>query len=207
MMLTTITTSRLILRPLRRDDLDALGAILGDPIGMGFYPHAFSRAESLEWIERDIARYDDLGFGHLAIELTETGTLIGDCGPTILDVEGVDEVELGWHVRRDLWSRGYATEAAIATRDWMFDGRNLDRLISLVRPENVASCRVAEKIGMTVERDVDRRGIRHHIYAMTPADRRTSPPRLLNDGAAGPRAAGSSSRRCAARGSRPSSPR
>jgi RimJ/RimL family protein N-acetyltransferase len=167
----TLETARLRLRTLRRTDLDALAGVLGDPVGMSFYPHPFSREESLAWIERDIARYERLGFGHLGIELLATGELIGDCGPTILDVEGVAEVELGWHVRRDLWGRGYATEAAIATRDWMFDGRRLERLISLVRPENEASCRVAEKIGMTVEREVDRRGLRHYVYAMGPTDR------------------------------------
>ena len=176
MTIPTIMTTRLTLRPLRRDDLDALAAILGDPIAMRFYPHPFSRAESLDWIERDLARYERLGFGLLAVELAETGELIGDCGPTILEVDGVDEVELGWHVRRDVWSRGYATEAAIATRDWMFDERQFDRLIALVRPENVASCRVAEKIGMTVEREVDRRGIRHVVYAMTPTDRTGADP-------------------------------
>lgn len=187
---SSITTTRLLLRPLSREDLGALGAILGDPIGMRFYPHPLSVAESLDWIERDIARYEDHGFGRLAIELKETGALIGDCGPTILDVEGVDEVELGWHVRRDLWSRGYATEAALATRDWMFDRAGRARLIALVRPENVASCRVAEKIGMTVEREVDRRGIRHHVYAMTAADRRSIPRAVLSDAAAGPRGDG-----------------
>lgn len=190
MIPSSITTTRLLLRPLRREDLGALGAILGDPIGMRFYPHPLSVAESLEWIERDIARYGDHGFGHLAIELIETGKLIGDCGPIILDVEGVDEVELGWHVRRDLWSRGYATEAAMATRDWMFDRAGRTRLISLVRPENAASCRVAQKIGMTVEREVDSRGIRHHVYAMTPADRPTIPRAILSAGAADPRADG-----------------
>ncbi len=168
----TLETARLRLRPLRRSDLDAFAAVLGDPVGMSFYPHPFSRDESLDWIERDIARYERHGFGHLGIELRSTGELIGDCGPTILDVEGVAEVELGWHVRRDLWGRGYATEAAIATRDWMFDDRGLERLISLVRPENVPSCRVAEKIGMTVEREVDRPGWRHYVYAMGPDDRR-----------------------------------
>ena len=172
MAVPTLDTPRLRLRPLRRTDLDALAAVLGDPVGMSFYPHPFSREESLDWIERDIARYDRHGFGHLGIELGSSGELIGDCGPTILDVAGVAEVELGWHVRRDLWGRGYATEAAVATRDWMFDGRGLERLISLVRPENIPSCRVAEKIGMTVEREVDRRGMRHYVYAMGPDDRR-----------------------------------
>ena len=167
----TLETERLILRELQPGDLDALAVVLGDPVGMEWYPHPFSRDETRAWIERDRGGYAELGFGHLGVVLRETGELIGDCGPTILEVEGAQEVELGWHIRLDLWGRGYATEAAIASRDWMFDGRGLDRLIALVRPENAPSCRVAEKIGMHVDRTIDRRGWRHHVYAMAPADR------------------------------------
>ena len=96
----SIVTARLVLRELRPDDLDALAAVLGDPVAMAWYPQPFSREETMAWIERDRARYATAGFGHLGIELRSTGELIGDCGPTVLDIEGVPEVELGWHVRR-----------------------------------------------------------------------------------------------------------
>jgi len=173
MTIPILETPRLLLRPLAPTDLDALAEILGDPVGMAFYPHAFGRAETLAWIERDLARYETLGFGHLAMEMRSDGQFVGDCGPTILRVAGVDEIELGWHVRRDDWNQGLATEAALTIRDWAFDGLGLRRLISLVRPENQASSRVAEKIGMTIEREVEYNGLRHLVWSMA-ADTRGS---------------------------------
>jgi RimJ/RimL family protein N-acetyltransferase len=103
-----------------------------------------------------------------AIELNETGEVIGDCGLAVQDVDGIKDVEVGWHVRLDMCNRGIATEAAKACRNHGFDELGLDRLISLVRPENVPSCRVAEKIGMTVERHtVWGPGWDHCVYSMS----------------------------------------
>ena len=84
--------------------------------------------------------------------LRETGELVGDCGLVTTAVEGVPEVELGWIVRRPHWGRGIATEAATAWRDHAFDVLALDRIVSMVSERNPASRRVAEKLGMTVER-------------------------------------------------------
>jgi RimJ/RimL family protein N-acetyltransferase len=175
MGMPTLATERLVLRPLRLADLDAFAAILGDPETMAYYPHPYTRAETQRWIERDLAAYEQAGLGHLAVMLREGGEFVGDCGPIVLRVAEVDEVELGWHIRRDLWHRGYATEAACAARDWAFGQRQLTRLISLVRPENRASCRVAEKIGMHLERAVDYKGLGHVIYAMSADEPRPLP--------------------------------
>src|SRR5439155_5805208 len=99
-------------------------------------------------------RYARDGFGLWAIELKETGRLVGDCGPAIREVEGTPEVEMGWHVNGNQWGRGLATEAAAASRDWVFEWLGLPRVISLIQSRNVPSRRVAEKIGMSVEREV-----------------------------------------------------
>lgn len=171
MTIPILETHRLLLRPLALNDLEAFAEILGDPVGMAFYPHPFDRAETLAWIERDLSRCETLGFGHLAMELRSNGLFVGDCGPTILTVAGVDEIELGWHVRRDHWNQGLATEAALTIRDWAFDGLGLRRLISLVRPENQASSRVAEKIGMTIEREVEYKGVDHLVWSVAPDER------------------------------------
>jgi len=90
------------------------------------------------------------------IELRETGEFVGDCGLTPQEVEGVTEIEVGYHVRRPLQRRGYATEAAAASRDFARAELGLSRLIAIIHPENVASQRVAEHIGLTLEKEVDR---------------------------------------------------
>jgi RimJ/RimL family protein N-acetyltransferase len=102
--------------------------------------------------------------------LTETDELIGDCGLTVQFVDGSPFVEVGWHVRRDHWSKGYATEAGIACRDWAFENLDITNLISLVRPENVPSGRVAEKLGLIVSGTTYRgphNEWEHRIYRIT----------------------------------------
>jgi RimJ/RimL family protein N-acetyltransferase len=80
--------------------------------------------------------------------------------------DGVDEIEIGYHVRRDLWGQGFAAEAARVCRDFGFANLAVDRLISLMRPENLASCRVAEKNGMTIWKETIRANLLHYVYAI-----------------------------------------
>jgi [ribosomal protein S5]-alanine N-acetyltransferase len=98
--------------------------------------------------------------------LKSTCELIGDCGLVRQSVDGIDEIELGYHVRRDLWGQGYASEAARACRDYGFENLKVDRLISLIRPENLASRRVAEKNGMTIWKEVTSADLLHYVYAI-----------------------------------------
>jgi len=160
-----LETSRLLLRELVAQDADALAAVLGDPVAMQFYPAPFDRAEVGSWIRRNQARYFDPGFGLWAMVLKDSGELIGDCGCFVRELEGSVEFEMGWHVRRDLWDRGYASEAAQRCLEYAFSRLGAERIIALVRPENVGSCRVAEKIGMKCERVIFWRGYDHCIYA------------------------------------------
>jgi RimJ/RimL family protein N-acetyltransferase len=163
-----LTTERLRLRSFDRDDVDALHLVLGDAELMRYYPHAFTRAETGEWIERQMARYERDGHGLWAMELKRTGEVIGDCGLVWQDVEATQRLEVGWHVRRDLCNKGYATEAGRICRDYAFSELAAPELISLVRPENVPSGRVAEKLGMSVEGTTLRGpGWVHNIYSMS----------------------------------------
>ncbi len=147
-------TRRLILREMDLGDTDALAAVLSDPETMRFYPHPFSRDEVVAWIQRQMAHYSDRGYGLWGLVLKETGELIGNCGPLPQTIEGVDEVELGWHVNRRHWRRGYASEAATAARDLGFERFGLERLVSLILPANEPSQGVARKIGMVPEKTV-----------------------------------------------------
>ncbi len=160
-----LETSRLLLREVVPQDADALAAVLGDPVTMQYYPAPFDRAEIDQWIRRNRTRYVDSGFGLWAMLLKHSGELIGDCGCYVREVDGQFEFEMGWHVRRDLWGRGYATEAAQHCIDYGIARLGAERIIALVRPQNKSSCRVAEKIGMRCERVIFWYGYEHCIYA------------------------------------------
>ncbi|MBA3690293.1 MAG: GNAT family N-acetyltransferase [Actinobacteria bacterium] len=167
---TVLLTERMRLRSFRVEDLDALWAIQRDPQTMHWYPHPFARGESEAWIQRNIERHERDGHGLWATELLEDGRFAGSCGLALQQVDGESELEAGWMFDRSLWNRGLATEAGRACRDLAFGPMGRTRLISLVRPDNVASCRVAEKLGMTVEKETMHARLRHHVYAMTPVD-------------------------------------
>ncbi|MEU8243995.1 GNAT family N-acetyltransferase [Actinoplanes missouriensis] len=146
-------TGRLAFAEMTAADLDDMAALLGDPQIMRFYPHPKSRAESLTWIEGNQARYRRDGFGLWTIRDRDTGAFVGDCGLTMQEIDGVPEVEVGYHVRADLQGRGYAAEAAGACRDHAVRTLGVRRLIAIIDPANIASQRVAEKIGLRYEKD------------------------------------------------------
>ncbi len=163
-----LETERLRLRPFRADgsDLEAMLAVLGDPESMRFYPAPFDREGTKRWIDRQLERYELDGFGLLVIEDRITGDVIGDCGPTVQEADGENFVELGWHVLSARQRQGIATEAGAACRDAAFDSLEAPFLISLIRPENIASRRVADKLGFGVWRGTIRAGWGHLIYRL-----------------------------------------
>ena len=147
------------------NDADAMEAVLGDPVAMQYYPAAFDRQTVEAWIGKNLARYRRDGHSFWATLLKETGELIGDCGCAVQEVEGRNEVEIGYHVRRDLWGNGFATEAARACMEYAFARLGAKRVISMIRPENQQSRRVAEKNGLVCEKIVFWHGYDHCIYA------------------------------------------
>lgn len=159
-----LETERLRLRPYRRDDLDDLHAMFSDPEHMRWYPEPFSPEGTQRWLDHVLERYATVGFDLWIVEDGTTGGFLGTAGPAIRVVEGVEEVEIGWHTRPGRKGEGIAPEAGAASRDWAFANLDVDHLISLVRPENAPSCRVAEKLGMRVDREVHRAGYRHHVF-------------------------------------------
>lgn len=161
-----LETSRLILREFTTEDADALARVLSDPETMRFYPAPCDRAGVEEWIASNIRRYNECGYGLWGMILKSSGELVGDCGLTPQSVDGLMEIEIGYHLRRDLWCQGLATEAARACRDYGFANLSVDRIISLIRPENIPSCRVAEKNGMTVWKEIVWRDLPHLVYAI-----------------------------------------
>lgn len=108
------------------------------------------------WIEWNRRNYAEHGFGLWVIE-THAGEFVGDCGLTMQEVEGEWLVEAGWHVRSPLRRLGYAAEAAAAVRVAAGES-GVEHLIAIIRPTNVASQRLATKIGLVLEREVHKNG-------------------------------------------------
>jgi [ribosomal protein S5]-alanine N-acetyltransferase len=159
-----LETERLLLREFVPGDADALAKVISDPQTMRFYPQPPDRAGVESWIARNRRRYRDDGHGLWAMVLKASGEMIGDCGLTRQTVDAVEEIEIGYHVRRDLWGQGLAPEAAGACRDYGFKRLGAARLISLIRPENSPSRRVAEKVGLSLWKQVVWRDLPHCVY-------------------------------------------
>ena len=161
-----LETERLILRPFRQEDVDAMAQLFANPDFMRFSLGAFSeRKQTVDFIEKvmgwDRARMPS----QFAVVLRTHDTPIGYCG-FFHHPEVPGEVEIGYRLHPDYWNRGLITEAARAVRDHAFTDLKLPRVISLVHPENLPSRRVAEKNGMKVENEITFRGFPTLVYAM-----------------------------------------
>ena len=159
-------TPRLNFREMTQDDLNDMAALLGDPNVMRHYPRPKTREEALAWIDWNQRLYQQEAFGLWLVTLRATGEFVGDCGLTPQEIEGITDLEVGYHVRAELQGNGYATEAAAACRDYARDALDAKRLIAIIRPDNQPSQRVAEKIGLPFERDaISRSGLPVRVHA------------------------------------------
>jgi len=162
-----LETERLILRPFCEEDVDAMAELFANPGFMRFSLGAFTeRKKTVDFIEK-VMNLDRASMpSQFAVVLHGEHALIGYCGfhhhP---EVPG--EIEIGYRLHPDYWNRGLITEAARAVRDHGFADLGLPRVISLVHPENIPSRRVAEKNGMTVEKEIMFRGFPALVYAIT----------------------------------------
>lgn len=161
-----IETERLLLLEFTREDLDDLAALLGDPEVMRHYPAPKTREEAEGWLEWQLSSYRDHGQGLWKMLLRETGEFAGQCGLVVQDVDGTREVEIGYHVRPELWRRGLATEAAAASRDYAREILGLHRVVSIIAPDNIRSQGVARKIGMKLEREIVKWGRPQLLFSM-----------------------------------------
>jgi RimJ/RimL family protein N-acetyltransferase len=166
-MTFTLETRRLILREQTQDDMAALWGILGDAANVPYYTRPFTPEEVLAGICRNISRYREFGFGLWAVTLKDGGAVIGQVGLTPQDVDGTTEVEVGWQINRRVWRRGYATEAGLVSADYGLREVGLEHLISLIRPENIPSARVAEKLGMSIRNQTTHAALLHDVWQIT----------------------------------------
>ena len=143
-----IETERLILRKYTRDDVDGLLEILSDPETMRHYPSVYDRAGAERWLDWCFESYQRSGFGLWAIELKKSGEFIGDTGLTMQNIDDDVLPEIGYHINKKYWRRGFAKEAASAVRDWAFSNTDLDAVYSYMKYSNSPSYHTAQSIGM-----------------------------------------------------------
>lgn len=146
-----IETPRLLIRPFEKTDGDvaAMHALFSDPEVVKYIGGNLDTPErTRERVMRWIGFQEELGYSCWAVIEKSSGEVIGDCGLSPLEYKG-PEIELGYDFRRDCWGKGYATEAARACLDYGFKELKLDTIVAVVFRENVASCRVLEKCGMS----------------------------------------------------------
>jgi [ribosomal protein S5]-alanine N-acetyltransferase len=149
-MTEPIETERLILRPCQMEDLDAFAVICSDPLVMQYIgngqPIDYAATQFLlGWI---MDQHATRGFGLLAITLKETQQFLGFCGLIEQTVDEKAQIELGYRLDRGFWGKGIASEAAKAVKYYAHQTLQIAELISIIHPNNIASKRVAQKIGM-----------------------------------------------------------
>ena len=162
-------TSRLILRKFDENDVDQLLSFLGDPQVMRFSIAGPQTREDIRtrYLPGCLKRYSRDGLGQWAVVRKSDGMCVGECGICIQEVDGEREFEISYRLRRDCWGSGLATEATRACRDYGFEQAGLHRLISIIESGNAASIRVAEKMGMTLQKRASFHQIPVLIYSVT----------------------------------------
>ena len=166
----TLQTERLVLRMLREDDFEQYAAMMADPevtryLGDG---RPLARADAWRQMAMLLGHWQLRGYGHWAIEERATGRLAGRVG--FFNPEGWPGFELGWTLAREFWGRGYATEGARAALEYGFTELGRERVISLIRPANALSIRVAERLGERLEGSVEMSGGEALVYRITRED-------------------------------------
>ena len=143
-----IKTENLMLGEFTHEDFPALFEIFSDPETMRHYPKPFDENRTKDWIEWNLQNYEEYGFGLWAVVLRETDEFIGDCGLTIQNIDGESLPEIGYHIHKNHWRKGFGSEAASEVRDWAFMNTEYDCLYSYMKYTNIGSCSTAIAIGM-----------------------------------------------------------
>lgn len=159
-----LTTTRLTLRELERDDIGFVAQMLADPEVMRFYPAPLDKEQSRTWIGRQLTRYATDGHGLWLVEDVKTGHPIGQVGLMIQEVGEEHHPEIGYLIHRPFWRRGFASEAATAVRDHAFWSLDYDHVVSLIRPENSPSIGVAMRLGMRPTVRIVWAGFEHLVF-------------------------------------------
>lgn len=161
-----LLTNRLLLRSFTDGDLDRMAELMANRDFMRFSLGVFDREQTAAFLEKIRARDRDGLPSQFAVVHRADNCLIGYCGFFAQSVGDVEELEIGYRIDPAYWNHGIATEAARAVRDHALNNLHLPRLISLIHPDNAASRRVAEKNGMTLEKETVFRGFPTLVFSI-----------------------------------------
>lgn len=162
-----LETPRLILRPFTTEDLDHMVELMANKDFMRFSMGPLTREQTQVFLDK-VMGWDRDGLpSQFAMIIRLSGALVGYCGFFHHEVDGKMEIEIGYRLDSTFWNRGLMTEAARAVRDHGFLNLELDYVISLIHPANIPSRRVAEKNGMTLERETTFRGFPTLVFSIT----------------------------------------
>ena len=164
---TSIRTPRLLLRRWAPEDRVPLAELNSDPEVMRHIGGPVTSAESDALVDYFDAHWDEWGYGVFAVEQVPLGGFLGFVGLNNHHRLFPQDVEIAWRLRRDSWGQALATEGAAAVRDQALSELALRRLIAVTIPENAASLRVMQKIGMTHWQDVSDAEKIYRVYEMT----------------------------------------
>ncbi len=163
-----IEAPRLRFRFLTRDDAPAWEEFLSyDEAVKLFPPFDDVKQFSIDWMERALNRYNNEGLGLYALIEKSSGAFVGQCGFLKQEVDGVLETEIGYHLIPRVWKSGFATEAAMACRDYAFRNNLADSVISIIDKRNQPSIQVATRNGMKPDKETVWRTIPVFIYRIT----------------------------------------
>lgn len=139
-------TARLLMRPMLESDVDAIFAMRSDEEIMRFIREPQGLSESFDWIQLVSERWESEKLGFCAVIEKETDKFLGWCG--LWRLKETEEMEIGYAIEKTSWGKGYATEAAEKFMQYAFEELKTEKLVAVARPENTASRRVMEKLGM-----------------------------------------------------------
>ena len=160
----SIATERLILRELTEQDVPSLYEILSDPETMKYYPAPYDLKGTEGWVNYSRNSYAKNGFGLWAMTLKADGSFIGQCGLHYTNIDGEKVPEIGYHVNKKFWNKGYATEAALASLKYGFEKFHLPQIFIHTWVKNIPSQRIAEKVGMQKAKEYDKHIPAHNIF-------------------------------------------
>ncbi|MCB0713054.1 MAG: GNAT family N-acetyltransferase [Ignavibacteriae bacterium] len=170
-----LETLRTTIRPYLEEDIVRILPIFSDPLTMQFWPEPFSRTQVDAWVKKNIERMKENKLARMIVESRETGEVIGDCGVVRAEIDGRTENDLGYIIHHPFWRQGYGTECAEALIAYFTEVRKTtllsdqNRIVANMAVDHIGSRRVAERVGMELERtflNKRNRGIETCLYVL-----------------------------------------